>query len=250
MLGTTLATIAGAAATSAATAGGTMLASKFLGGKNKASGGSSGASFKPLNINAGGLKSSFSGDRFTVGSNATRSRTVGNIANAFRSQAGELRGLRARVAPGISELRSVRLNEIENARTRAIGDLRENLSARRVMGSSFASDALARAEAEFGKEKERVSAESFLQELEMTHTLIGEEFEATRNAFATHLSEMNVQADLATKLVSQASSQLGEATRLQMELAAKEAEGAGRFFGDTFKPVFDAIGAGVKEAVG
>lgn len=230
--------------TSAATTGGSLLASKFFGGGKSGGSGTGGAS-SFAGINAGGLTSSFNGGNIGVSSSAGRSGLVGSISQTFPQQASEIAKLRASVAPGVSGLRSSRLAEIDNAKRAAIGNLRENLQRRRVLGSSFGNDAITRAEAEFGQQKERVAAESYLQELELTHALIGEEFNVRRGEFQTQLDELNIQADVATKLATQLTGQLGENARFKAELAAKEAQAASAFFGQTFQPVFDELGRSI-----
>src|SRR3990167_6624857 len=127
--------------------------------------------------------------------------------------------------------RRQRLAGLEGSRSRAVGDLRENLSQRRVLGSSFAQDALTRANLEFQQEKDKVEAESFLQELELSHMIATEEFEARRGEFQTTIYELNLQADIATKLATAATSQLGANARLKAELDAKNAAGTGQFLG-------------------
>lgn len=228
-----------------ATAGATMLGSKLFGPK----GGSKAPleNFAPAGINAGGLSTGFSGGNITVTPSAERLGLVRGISDSFGEKAGLLGLLRKSVAPGMSDLRTSRLGEIENARTSAIGNLRENLARRRVLGSSFGQDAITRAESEFAGQRDRVAAESFLQELELSNQLIDQEFTAARQVFQTSLDELNLEADVAVKLGAKATETLGANARALAELNAKEAAGAGKFFGQTFQPVADAFGKGVGE---
>lgn len=243
-LGTIGAAVAGSLASSAASFGLSKLGESSLSGA--AANPTAGlASFAPPGIDAGGLKTSFGSGGVGVSSSRNRRGLVGNLASTFPEQAGEIAGLRGLVAPGVSALRSSRLGEIENARRRSVGNLRENLQRRRVLGSSFGQDAVVRAEKEFAQERERVAAESTLQELEMTHALIGEEFNARRGEFSTFLDEMNLQANLATQIATGATATLGSMAQLEARLAAQEAQSSGAFFGQTFQPVVDAIGSGV-----
>jgi hypothetical protein len=210
------------------TAGVSAGASKLFGGKSKVS--------SPLGkLNAGGL----SGSGGTITASPERLGMVSSLAATFPEQAGILKGLRESVAPGMSKLREARLAEVEGARSRAIGNLRDNLQRRRVLGSSFGQDAVVRGEAEFAKEAERVQAESFLQELELTSQLTEQEFTARRGEYQTHLDELNLEAEVGTQLASGATAQLGANARLKAELDAKSAAGAGKFFGQTFQPAID-----------
>jgi hypothetical protein len=151
------------------------------------------------------------------------------------------------VAPGVSDLRASRLEEIENARLSAVGNLRDNLARRRVLGSSFGADAVTRAEAEFAKEKERVAAESFLQELELTNNLMQQEFTARRGQFQTGLDELNLEAQIATALAGKATDVLGKNAQVEAMLLAQSQAGAGKFFGQELAPL---IKQGVTAAAG
>lgn len=229
-----LGTLGAALASAAVTTGASFLGSKLFGGGSKA------APPPQVGINAGGL----SGVNGTLTPTAERMRLVEGVQGAFGDQADAYGGLRRSLAPGFSDLRASRLAEVENARSAAIGNLRDNMARRRVLGSSFGADALARAEKEFGQERDRVASETLLQEIEGTARIIDMESTARRGQFQAGLDEMNLQADLAAKLSGAAATQMGAAARLETELAAKSAAGAGKFFGETFKPVGDAVGAG------
>ena len=220
-------------------------------GANKLFGGgsSSGSSqaplqqFKPSGFNAGGLGASFGQDgNLSITPTAERIGAVRGLQDVFGNLAGELSGQRGLVAPGVSELRKQRLGEIETTRASAIGNLRENLARRRVLGSSFGQDALSRAESEFAGQKERVAAESFLQEFELTNQLINQQFGALRGQAQTGLDELNLQADLASKLSAGATGAMQKNAQALAEMNAKEAAGKGKFFGDLIQPIGAAAG--------
>lgn len=237
-----LGTLGTALAGSAITAGANFGINKLFGPK-KGEAQAPLTQFQFPGFNAGGLNASADkSGNYTVSPSAERLGLVNNVAGQFGAQAGELGALRSRVAPGVSDLRAAKLAEIENARLNAVGNLRENLQRRRVLGSSFGQDTLARAENEFGQAKAKASAESFLQELEMTNNLLNQQYEASRNQFQTGLNEMNLQADVAAKLASGATATMGANARFLSELNAKEAAGAGRFMGDITQPFTKALG--------
>lgn len=235
-----LGTLATALAPAAISAGTSLLGGLFGGGDEAA------PPPPPTGINAGGLRSSLAGGNLNITASPERTGLVGSIADTFGQLGGELGALRSSVAPGVSGLRASRLGEIENARNRAIGDLRENLERRRVLGSSFGSDAITRAESEFAGQRERVAAESFLQELELTNNLINQQYNAQRQQFQTSLTELNLQADLATKLATKATDTLSANARFEQSLAALEAQNAGKFFGK----IGDQLGRGFTSAYG
>lgn len=239
-LGTLAAAAAPSVIGSVAGAGASFGLSKLFGG------GGSGAS-QALNvptaprIDAGGL----SGQGGRIQSSRERRNLVGSLAATFPEQAGELAALRGQVTPGFGRLTESRLAQVEDVRRRSIGNLRDNLARRRVLGSSFAGDALTRAEAEFGRESDRVTAESFLEELSLNNQLLNQEFEARRGEFQTFVDELNLQAEVGTQLSSAASSQLQENARLRAELAIGEAQGRGSFLGQAIGPISSSIGSGV-----
>lgn len=233
-----LGTILGAAAGGLASAAGSSLLGGLFGGNKSTT-----PAYTPPGINAGGL----SGTAGNITSSADRQNLVTGVADQFGQQADVLGGLRASVAPGVSDLRAARLAEIDNARNASVSNLRDNMARRRVLGSSFGQDALARADLEFGQAREKTQADSFLQELELTNQIANQEFQARRSQFQTGLDELNLQADIATKLASSASAQLGANARLEAELNAKSNAGAGKFFGEVSKPIGDAIGKQVSK---
>lgn len=216
-------------------------ASKLMGGK-KGEARAPLANFQPTGISGGGLNTGFSDGNITIAPTAERLGLVKNLASQFGAQANELGALRDMVAPGYSALRASRLGEIENARTAAVGNLRENLARRRVLGSSFGQDALTRAESEFAGQRDRVAAESFLSELEATNNLINQQFAAHRGEFQTSLDELNLEADAALKLSSKATDALAKNAQVMSALNAQEAAGAGKFFGQTVQPFAKAAG--------
>lgn len=223
-------------------------ASKLFGGGSSAS---SALGRTPVaNITAGGLSSSRSNrGGVSITSSAERQGLIGTIAKTFPEQAALLQKLRMSVAPGMSGLRTSRLQEIENARRSAVGDLRDTLSRRRVLGSSFAADALTRANLSFAEQADKVAAESFMQELDLTQQLTQQEFEARRGEFTTQIDEMNLQADLAQKLAGAATEQMGANARLKADLDAKEATASGTFFGQIGSKIAGALNFGGTPAI-
>ena len=226
---------------SVAGAGASFGLNKLFGGSNKDATAPL-SNFRPTGINAGGLSSTFGGGNIGITPSSQRLGFTGGVAATFPEQAATLAKLRESVAPGISGLRSARLKEIDDARRSSIGNLRENLSRRRVLGSSFGQDAISRAEAEFGKERERVAAESFLQEMVMTNNLIQQEFTARRGEFQTFLDELNLEANLAAGLAGKAVDVLGKNAQMESFLNSQSAAGAGKFFGQISQPISSAVG--------
>lgn len=217
--------------------------------------------FKPVGFTGGGLRGTFSNNQFNIRPTAARNQTIGGIQSTFNQQAEALRGQRDDVRPGFGRLTTSRLQEVENARRRSIGNLQENLARRRVLGSSFGQDALTRAELEFAQEAESAAAESFVQELELTNQLINQEFEASRGAFQTQLDQMNLEAGLAAELSKGASTIMAALTKVRaeglFESAQEEAKlikegqaGKGEFFGQLGSTLGGALGTAVGGPIG
>lgn len=202
-------------------------------------------SFQPPGFQGGGFGTSFGQGGLTITPTAERLAAVSGLKDTFGNLATELSGQRGKVAPGVSDLRAARLGEIEDARRSSIGNLRENLQRRRVLGSSFGQDALTRAESEFAGQRDKVAAETFLQEFELTNQLIGQQFAALRGQAQTGLDELNLEAEIGSKLASGATNALASNAQMLAQLNAKEAAGQGKFFGDLIQPVAKGVGTAV-----
>ncbi len=228
---------------------GGAVASAAIGyGANKLAGGGGGSSltsFAPPGFDAGGIHAQYAGDRFLVGPTAERTAAVGNISNTFGAQADAIGGLRQTVTPGFSQARTAALGQIENARSSSIGNLRENLQRRRVLGSSFGQDAVSRTEAEFAQQKATTEAQSYMAELEATQQLMQQEFTARRGQYQTTLDEMNLEASIAAGLTGKATDVLAKNSQIEAMLDAQAAQGAGKFFGQLAQPVGAAVGKSI-----
>lgn len=198
--------------------------------------------FQPSGISAGGLTSSTVGNNIGITADPSRTAAVGDLASTFGTQADQIGALRGTVAPGFSDLRAAGLNNLENARQSAIGNLRDNLQRRRVLGSSFAQDAASRTEAEFGQQKANFAAQSYLQELEATNQLMQQEFTARRGQFQTGLDEMNLEANLAAGLAGKATDVLSKNAQIEAQLNALQQQGQGKLIGSIVQPFASSAG--------
>lgn len=174
--------------------------------------------YQPPGFNAGGLSATFGGGGYNVTPNAQRQQLVGGMADTFGQQASDIGGLRAGIAPGYSNLRQAQLSLLQNQRTAALGDLRDSLARRRVLGSSFAQDTLARADQEYQATQANVIAQTYLQELQANQQLIQQQYTAARGQFETGLSELNLEAGIASDLTGKASTTLAQAAQTQAQL--------------------------------
>lgn len=210
--------------------------------------------FKASNFNTAGLSSEVDKrGNVTLNRSAELNNTLSSLSNVFLNQANDLSGLRGQVTPGLSRLtteavsalnarRGSITDQLNNVRRKTIGDLRDNLSRRRIAGSSFAADAVARNEAEFLQQQKDIEShfgtleadfkqKAFLQEVDISNRLIQEEAQARQNQFQTYLNQYNFEANLAAQL-SSTNSQLNAAnaqvlSQLNVDLLKAAGKGAG-----------------------
>jgi len=221
-MGSVLGSIAGSAAN--------FGLSRLFGGKQQ----SANQLFTPAplpGIDAGG----FRGTGGSISITPERQGLTAQIGEQFLTEADAIQRLGGE---GVEGLRSLRLREADDARTRAIGNLRENLARRRVLGSSFGQDAVSRLEVEAGRERERIQAESALQSLALKER----ESERRRSAVQAQLEDLNTAADIGLKLSTTANAQLRENAQIIAQLNARGAAGAGQFAGQLAAPISRSIG--------
>src|SRR3990167_9069073 len=184
--------------------------------------------FTPAGFSTPGLTGTFDKgtNTFSVSRTEEGQRTLDSLRGGFEGLATELRGLRPQVAPGFGRLTESRVQAIRGAGQRAVGNLREELSRRRVLGSSFAQREVVATQAEFGRQEEQARAESFLQDFDATRELIGQEFQASIAGSAAVLDQLNFETGLGAQLSNASSQQMQQNILAQAQArAANEAGG-------------------------
>lgn len=282
---------------------GSALASKavgsLMGGGKKKGGGGKGSYGSPYAIpkfRAGGLGLDYDkdGTMYATYKSAPgtingidRFNAVNNVAQSYKNQGVGLRGAipgvqgyyddaiagintnLGRVTPGFGDLTKARVDAVRNAGLSAKSDLRSNLSKRRVLGSSFGDDAIARTEMETGQQEAAVRAQSFLEELDLntqliqdrlttqmqgfqdTQNLIRDAFSAERAVDQTQLDELNTQLSLMTGIIGQASEIAQRNAELEANYAASGAQARGGLLGDGMSGALGkGIGAGASKLMG
>ena len=175
------------------------------------------------------------------------SGAIPRFTEAFGTATAGTRNLLGQVTPGISGLREARLKDLENRRSRSLSNLTANLARRRVAGSSFANIEAERRELGFAEEGERIEAESFLQELELTNRFQTQLLEQEVAQIDTELSnflsslqfegaatqveldEQNFLVELASRAATGATGAIASLRAAELQLAATAASGAGKF---------------------
>lgn len=203
-------------------------------------------SFSPTGITAGGLTSGFdSRGNLTISSSGERQQAVQNVANTFGAQADAIERFLPQIGVGTSEARKAAISAINNRRSSAIGNLKDNLARRRVLGSGFAQDALARAELEFAQEEARIAAESTLREQAATMAAMEQTYNLRRSQNQVYLDELNLEANLAATLAKQSTEALAANARVGAELDYYENRGRGQVAGRLAAPIGDAVSKAV-----
>lgn len=177
--------------------------------------------FSPTGFQGGGLTGGFKDGQFSLTRGAELTGALDEVGGAFRRTSSDFRDLAGQVTPGFGRLTKSRLQQVESARRRSIGNLRENLQRRRVSGSSFGQDAITRGELEFTREANRVEAESFIQELQLNAELLGKANEAEVQRATTMLGQLNFESGLAAELGGQVNEIMAANTQLHAKLTAE-----------------------------
>lgn len=184
-------------------------------------------------------------DTVSLGRSPATTATLERLGLLSKQRGDKLAGLLPKVQAGFSDFRRVGVAGLENARSRAVGDLRENLARRRVQGSSFANDAIARAEAEFGQTRAEFEAQTMLRELAETERLITERTRELQGAAARELDQSNFEIGAAANFANGVNVVASNNAAVLAQLESNAAQSAGAFF----QPVVSAIGSAVSSGV-
>lgn len=178
----------------------------------------------------------------------------------FDSAIGAYGGFLDEVRPGFGRLTDARVTAIDNARQREQSTLRAGLNQRRVLGSSFADNAMTRQALDFAQQEEEARAQSYLEELDMTRQLTNEKMQIEkakadtalnnftsamsfdRAALGVDLDEMNMMVNLASGIASQYGQISVANAQLGMQAAAASANASNGFLDFAGKLAGTAIG--------
>lgn len=203
--------------------------------------------FRPSGFAGGGLAGRFDERRnqFLVSRTREREEAIGGVVSGFRGRAQEFGALRERVRPGFGGLSEAiqrntrqRLTEARLRGETRVGGLRSQLARRRVQGSSFARAEVEQLQGELGLEEDRIRAEAgiaeagaFIQEIDLTSQLIGEEFASSIQGAQTVLENLNLEAGVAAELGGLSSQLLQANLTARAEAQAASEAGAAEFLG-------------------
>lgn len=180
--------------------------------------------YRPPGFAGGGLVGNFlgmtgaGGGLYDVKPTGIRADLVSGLSDAGGNAADNFQTLYNTVAPGYNDLLRTRIDQINNSAGKAIGDLRQNLASRRVLGSSFGNDTINRLNAEFSAQRDQATADTFLKSLDAQRQLTADTFNARQKQFQAGLDELNLEAGIATNLAGQANTQLATNARTDAQL--------------------------------
>lgn len=175
---------------------------------------------------------------------------LGQISSGAQQAAGQIGALREQVAPGFGRLTEAGSAAIQNQRRRAISNLRENLGRRRVLGSSFGEDALARAEAEFGQQEAQFRAQSALQEIEASRVLAQQQFETSVQGSQSIINQANFETGLAAQLSNNISSTMAGLAKAEAGIRADKQAAIGSLGTAAITGIGTALGGPLAGAAG
>lgn len=182
-------------------------------------------------ISSPGMTAGIYGGQVSLQPTAAMQAATTGLSSTFQ-QAGQAFGnLASQWAPGASNLRNSLMAALQNQRTSSLGNLRDQLARRRVLGSSFAADAMSRADQQFTQDIQRVQDQTFLQELQATAELTQQQFNQYQQSFSTAIAQMNFQTSVAAQLQGQASQVMSQAAITNAQLQAQAQQGAGKALG-------------------
>lgn len=119
------------------------------------------------------------------------------LRSGIQEGRGDIQALRDRVAPGFGELTDAAVKSVLDAGAQSIGNLRDSLSQRQVLGSSFANDAFTRTRLATGRAEEQVRAQAKIAEIGLTADLIQQELATFSQEFGlTEFQNRVLQQDV------------------------------------------------------
>ncbi len=150
----------------------------------------------PLFGGIGGKTISTPGFDFSEG---VLSRT-GGFQDTSKRILGDLETNRGRFSTGFTEFTASRLQDIENARARTVGNLRSQLGRRGILGASFAQDLITRTNIGFAQEADRVRAEAQVAEAQLDLQNLQTQQQANQATVANQLAELGFAGDFISNI--------------------------------------------------
>ncbi len=135
-------------------------------------------------------------------SDNTLSRTDSEFLDITRRNLADLEAQRSRIGGAFSEFTTARLQDVENARARTVGNLRSQLGRRGILGASFAGDAITRTELDFQNQEDKVRAEAQVQEFGLELENLKTQQQASQAALTQELRLLDIGANISSNLLN------------------------------------------------
>lgn len=211
-----------------------------VGGKKRTQAGLTGPG-SITGITTPGFSTSLSDGRLTF-----ESQAGGLVSGAERAATGaisSLTGLDPLIEAGTGRLSTATRDVFGRARERlagqrrkAIGDVRQNLNRRRLLGSSFADDAINRkirvfedAEVDLSTQENQALASNFLQELDLKTQAINQKLNIRLQSISVGLGQLNFESALAAQIASGLNGVLSSNAQFMAFLEAQRSANKGAF---------------------
>ena len=192
--------------------------------------------YKPYSFTSPGLSGTVNGTTIDLTQSPEITSALTGIQSTSTNTNAQIQDLINRLGPGYNALTDVALKNLETARLKTVGDLQANLARRRIAGSSFANDALTRANAEFASQGEQIRAQNTLASIDATNKLIQQQHTNAIQSFSATLDQLNLEGATAAQLASGVSGIMSSNAQLQAQLNAQAQAGTGQLFGTIFGP--------------
>lgn len=209
--------------------------------------------FRPRGFSSGDLTARFnpSTGLFEI-TGSDRLRTLPrSLSQGFADRSSRLESMLSTL-PTAPRSTENAITALRGRRRAAVGNLRENLARRRLGGSSFAADAISRAEAEFAERegllRDELSQRDFQNELTLAQQRIGLVDEITRanvSKVQSLIQGLGLDAQLSQPLLASIMGTSASNAAIQSELLGRSGAGIDRFFG----PAIDEIGSSTGDFV-
>lgn len=198
----------------------------------------------PREINLPGLGLRRNGRTFDVQRGGEVTPLIEGIQRARAGQAGTLRDAAGEISPAIGRLTDARRGIVQAERRRTMGDLREQLGRRRILGSSFGADVMARAGAEFAVQEAELQAEGELREMFAETELLGRATEAEVSGLQTALQQIGLETQIGAQLITNITGANQSVQMANAQLAQAHAQGQGEFIGSIIGAGAALLGGG------
>ncbi len=176
------------------------------------------AEYKRLQDGGGFRPVSYTGPGHNIGISSTgaisMNRTpeaqgfMDQLMNGLGTDESGFSNLLSQIAPGFGKLSTARGQEIDNAREKAVGNLREQLAKRRVLGASFANDQIGSLERQYMQDKDAALADSITKEMDMTNQVLQARTQARNQTITTGLNEIQFESNIGAQLLQTTSANM------------------------------------------